>query len=98
MGTDEPALDHHRLAGLVLLLDILCTYLPFLRDYYGPGSLADPDVFASRFEWPYWHWSVLRWLPDTWGPPAMLAVWALAALVLVVGWHPRAAAPGKTAR
>ena len=49
--------------GLVLLFDILYSYLPFLRDYYGPGSLGDPDVFASRFEWPSWHWSVLRWLP-----------------------------------
>jgi hypothetical protein len=78
--------------GLVLLLDILATYLPFLHDYYGPGSLADPDVFASRFEWPHWHWSVLRWLPDTWGPPVALAAWALAALALAVGWHPRAAA------
>jgi hypothetical protein len=78
--------------GLVLLLDILATYLPFLRDYYGPGSLADPDVFASRFAWPHGHWSVLRALPDTWGPPAALAVWALAALALTVGWHPRAAA------
>jgi hypothetical protein len=78
--------------GLVLLLDILATHLPYLRDYYGPGSLADPDVFASRFAAPFWHWSVLRWLPDTWGPPAALAVWAVAALALTVGFYPRSAA------
>jgi hypothetical protein len=78
--------------GLVLLLDIVATYLPYLRDYYGPGSLADPDVFASRFAAPFWHWSVLRGLPDTWGPPAALAVWAVAALALTVGFYPRVAA------
>ena len=43
--------------GLTLLLDILGTYLPRLSDYYGPGSLADPDVFRGRFAPPHWHWS-----------------------------------------
>lgn len=76
----------------VLLFDILVTYLPFLGDYYGPGSLSWPDVFASRFESPYWHWSILRGLPDTWGPPVALAAWALAAVALLVGWHAQAAA------
>jgi hypothetical protein len=79
-------------AGAVLLFDILVTYLPFVRDYYGPGGLAWPDVFASRFESPYWHWSILRVLPEAWGPPAALAVWALAAAALLVGWYPRVAA------
>src|SRR5947209_11063160 len=78
--------------GLTLLLDVLGTYLPRLSDYYGPGSLSDPDVFRARFEPPHWNWSVLRWLPDTWGPPAALAVWALAALALTVGVRPRLAA------
>ena len=76
----------------VLLFDIFVTYLPFLSDYYGRGSLSWPDVFASRFESPYWHWSLLRWLPDTWGPPVALAAWALAAVALLVGWQPRVAA------
>src|SRR5262245_38455872 len=71
----------------VLLVDILVTYLPFLKDYYGPGSLSWPDVFASRFESPYWHWSILRWLPDSWGPIIALATWAIAAVALLVGWR-----------
>src|SRR5947209_3976976 len=78
--------------GLTLLLDILGTYLPRLSDYYGPGSLADPDVFGARFAPPHWHWSLLRWLPDAWGPSAALAVWALAALALTLGFRPRLAA------
>jgi Vitamin K-dependent gamma-carboxylase len=78
--------------GLVLLVDVLGTYAPFLRDYYGPGSLSWPDVFAGRFESPYWYWSVLRWLPDAWGPGAAVAAWALSAAALVVGWYPRVAA------
>jgi hypothetical protein len=76
----------------VLLFDIFVTYLPFLSDYYGPGSLTWPDVFASRFESPYWQWSVLQWLPDTWGPSAALAMWAAAGIALLFGWHAQAAA------
>jgi hypothetical protein len=76
----------------VLLFDVLVTYLPFLSDYYGPGSLSWPDVFAGRFESPYWHWSILRWLPESWGPPVALAAWASAAVALLAGWHARVAA------
>jgi hypothetical protein len=71
----------------VLLFDIVVTYLPFLSDYYGPGSLSWPDVFAGRFESPHWHWSILRWLPETWGPPLAIAAWGLAAVALLLGWH-----------
>ena len=35
--------------GLVLLMDVLFTYFPFRYDYFGPGSLAEPDVFADHF-------------------------------------------------
>jgi hypothetical protein len=78
--------------GLVLLLDILGTYLPRFDDFFGPGSLSSPDVFASRFEGPYWYWSVLRWLPETWGPQAALAVWVASAAALTLGFYPRSAA------
>jgi hypothetical protein len=78
--------------AVVLLLDILLCYLPLLGDGYGPQSLSSPDVFAERFQAPHVYWSVLRWLPDTWGPPLALGVWGLAALLLLVGYRPQLAA------
>ena len=78
--------------GALLLLDILGTYIPHLSDYYGPGSLASPDVFADRFQSPHWHWSILRWLPETWGPPVLAWIWVGAGVALLVGWRPQLAA------
>lgn len=78
--------------GAVLLIDILGTYLPFVADYYGVGSLAGSGVFAARFEVPHWHWSVLQWLPEDWGPIVALAGWGLAAVALLAGYYPRVAA------
>jgi hypothetical protein len=75
--------------ALCLLLDILGTYIPHLIDYYGPGSLASPDVFADRFASPHWHWSLLRWLPETWGPPVLAWIWVGAGVALLVGWRPQ---------
>jgi uncharacterized membrane protein YphA (DoxX/SURF4 family) len=78
--------------ALCLLLDILGTYIPHLSDYYGSGSLASPDVFADRFQSPHWHWSILRWLPETWGPPVLAWIWVGAGVALLVGWRPQLAA------
>jgi hypothetical protein len=78
--------------ALCLLLDILATYVPHLSDYYGPGSLASPDVFADRFQSPHWNWSILRWLPETWGPTVLVWIWVGSALLLLVGWRPQLAA------
>lgn len=78
--------------GVVLLIDLLYFHLPYFRWFYGPNSLAEPGVFADRFASPHWHWSVLNWLPVTWGPQACIAVWILAAIQLIVGWQTRLAA------
>jgi hypothetical protein len=78
--------------GLVLLVDVLLVYLPNLRSLYGPDSIGDPAVLAPVFAAPSWRWSLLQWLPATWGPPVLVAVWAVSALALVVGYRPRAAA------
>jgi hypothetical protein len=78
--------------ALCLLLDILGTYIPHLSDYYGQGSLASPDVFADRFQSPHWHWSILRWLPETWGPPVLVWIWVGAGVALLIGWRPQLAA------
>ena len=78
--------------GLVLLLDLLLFYAPDLLHLYGPGSLAEPDVFASRFAAPHWNWSALRWLPITWGAQVCLGIWIASAVALIFGWQPRFAA------
>lgn len=77
--------------GLVLLLDAAFTYWPFRYYYFGPGSLAEPDVFAGHFASPHWSWSLLRWFPELLTPSVFCSVWLLAAISLVVGVYPRAA-------
>jgi hypothetical protein len=76
----------------VLLLDILVLYLPNLRADYGPGGFGDRDVTAPVFAPPSARWSLLRVLPATWGPTALLTAWGIAALALLVGYRPRLAA------
>ncbi len=78
--------------GAVLLFDILVLYLPNLQALYGPGGFGDPAHFDAVFGQPFWRWSLLRILPPTWSPPALLTGWALAALALLVGYRPRLAA------
>ena len=34
--------------GAMLLLDIFWTYLPRASEFFGPGSLGSPEVFAAR--------------------------------------------------
>ncbi len=78
--------------GLVLLADVALTYWPFRYDYFGPGSLSDPDVFAGHFQSPHWSWSVIRWFPSFFTPDAICAIWMIAALALTLGIYARAAA------
>ncbi|MCE9530405.1 MAG: HTTM domain-containing protein [Planctomycetes bacterium] len=75
--------------GLVLLLDALLFYMPMLIQLYGPGSLAEPDVFADRFAAPHWNWSLLHWLPKVRSASICLGVWIGASALLVLGWRPR---------
>jgi hypothetical protein len=78
--------------GLILLLDVLLFYMPFLDVLYGPESLAEPGVFSERFASPHWNWSVLNWLPVGWGPQVCLGIWIASSAALIVGWRPRIAA------
>ena len=78
--------------GATLLFDIFVLYLPNLRALYGPGGFGDPAHFDAVFGPPWWRWSLLRLLPVSWGPQALLTAWALAATALLVGYHPRLAA------
>jgi HTTM domain len=78
--------------GIILIVDLLLFYLPNLRWFYGPNSLAEPGIFTERFASPNWNWSVLNWLPVAWGPQACFAIWVGAAVMLIVGWQARVAA------
>jgi hypothetical protein len=78
--------------GLAVLIDALLFYAPNTQIFYGPGSLAEPKVFAERFAWPHWNWSVFNWLPVEWGASIGLGIWIVAALALVFGIQPRFAA------
>jgi hypothetical protein len=78
-------------AAICLLVDVGWTYLPNLSFLYGPGGLCPRDLFAAQFRYPHANWSLLRVLPETWGPQALVAVWILSALALLVGWRPHAA-------
>lgn len=72
----------------VVLLDILFTYLPCFAVAFSPDALGGKDAAAWRFRDGHFYWSVLRWLPDEWGPAALLGVWFAAAVALLVGWRP----------
>jgi hypothetical protein len=78
--------------GLFFLLDLLWMYAPHFSDYYGPGSLSEPNVFERLFQSPSWSWSLIHWLPP--GIPAisLLYVGILSALGMIFGVMPRLSA------
>ncbi|HUR56000.1 MAG TPA: HTTM domain-containing protein, partial [Gemmataceae bacterium] len=41
-----------------------------------------------RFREGHYFWSVMRVLPETWGPSAVMAVWLASTVALLVGWRP----------
>jgi hypothetical protein len=74
--------------ALVLLLDIGLTYLPHFRALFSPDALGGRDLYAEKFGSDHFYWSLLRVLPDGWGPQALFAAWAASAAGLLVGWRP----------
>jgi hypothetical protein len=72
----------------VLLGDILATYWPHARDFFGRGSLYGPELFPSPGEAGDWLGSLLR---DAGGPAlhAAMAAWSLATAGLLVGFLTR---------
>ena len=61
--------------ALVVLFDILFTYLPYFHTLFSPEALGGRDLYAPHFRGDHYYWSVLRVLPDSWGPQAVFAVW-----------------------
>jgi hypothetical protein len=89
-------LPAERLAALriglaaVLLVDVLALYLPRFADFFGPdslGGLAGAEVGA-----PHWTRWLLGPLLDTPLLHAVGVAWALAAVLLLVGWWSRLSA------
>lgn len=77
--------------ALVLLLDIGWTFLPNLTHLFGPTGLSPREMFAVQFQAPHAYWSLLRTLPEAWGPQALVSVWIGSAVALLLGWRPHAA-------
>jgi hypothetical protein len=71
--------------GLVLLIDVLVLYWPHVGAFFGAGSLGSPEVFAGRYDAPRWNWSLLLGLDESWQFSLAFAVWAVAALGLMLG-------------
>lgn len=74
--------------ALVLLFDLLACYLPHFHTLFSPDALGGRDLYAGRFRDDHFYWSVLRVLPDSWGPHAVFGVWVLSAVGLLIGWRP----------
>jgi hypothetical protein len=78
--------------GLVLLLDVLGTYLPRHADFFGAGSLSAPGAGSAGTSLLDWHRHLLAPIAsaDVW--LGLLLLWAGAAVCLTVGLWPRLAA------
>ena len=74
--------------ALVLLVDILIAYLPHIDVLFSPDALGGRDLYAGKFRADHYFWSILRWLPDSWGPHALFGVWIASAVGLLIGWRP----------
>jgi hypothetical protein len=72
----------------LLLLDLLLCYLPHFSLLFSPEAFGGRELYAGKFRDDHYFWSVLRLLPDSWGPQAVFAVWIAAAVGLLVGWRP----------
>ena len=59
-------------AALALLVDLVFGYLPEFATLFSADGLGGKDLFPARFRPGHFYWSVLRWLPDSWGPAAVM--------------------------
>jgi hypothetical protein len=74
--------------ALALLFDLLACYLPHFHTLFSPEALGGRDLYAGHFRADHYYWSVLRLLPDSWGPHVVFGVWVASAVGLLVGWRP----------
>jgi hypothetical protein len=74
--------------AIIVIADILFSYLPDFATLFSPAGLGGRDLYPWRFQDGQYFWSIIRWLPDSWGPGALMAVWLGSAVALLVGWRP----------
>jgi Vitamin K-dependent gamma-carboxylase len=74
--------------ALALLFDLVVSILPHFGTFFSPESLGGRDQYPWRFREGHLYWSILRVLPDAWGPQFVMGVWIAAALALLVGFRP----------
>lgn len=73
--------------AVALLIDLLIGCLPSFRWLFTSEGLGGRGAYPLRFRDGTLYWSLLNWLPDSWGPPTLFAVWILAAVSLLVGYR-----------
>src|SRR4051812_21778956 len=70
--------------ALALLLDIFGPSLPYFSLFFGPVTFGAAELTAPRFAPGHYYWSVLRVLPEGWGPQALMGVWIASTVALLV--------------
>jgi hypothetical protein len=78
--------------ALVLLGDVLTTYLPNAHVFYGAGGLGDPALFQWNFQKPHLNWSLLYGVGDPRIILAAMLFWVAAVLCLLLGFWTRLSA------
>lgn len=85
--------------ALVLLVDILSSYLPLAGDYLSRDSIGDRSQYNYRFEktsdkekTPTGRWSLLRTIDDPNSVRLVMAAWAGATFLLLIGLFSRLSA------
>lgn len=78
--------------GLVLLLDMLVTYAPHWRLFFGPQGLGTAAVFGSRFSSDHAYFSLAGLFPAESAGWWYVALTTLAACGLITGVFPRVSA------
>ena len=70
-----------------LLLDLCLGCLPYFNLLFTADGLAGRDAYPLRFREGTLYWSLLRWLPDAWGPHSLMALWLVAAVAMLFGYR-----------
>jgi HTTM domain len=74
--------------ALALLVDLCFGLLPYFNALFSPDALGGREQYAWRFRDGHYYWSLLRFLPDAWGPHLLMAVWVGAVFALLIGYRP----------
>jgi hypothetical protein len=74
--------------AIALLFDLGVGSLPHFNMMFTAEGLAGRSAYPLRFREGHHHWSLLRSLPDSWGPQVLMAVWIIAAIGLLAGYRP----------